>query len=125
MELTKDFIASKLLELETKDIVPIHNEYCEVMGYEDNRVEYMDSLDDIFCDTTPLNIAMRIFYGDFNPNDNFFTFNGYGNLVSFDYYDDSNSPIEISELAEWLADSPNYLKDYFDDVDMWEDEEDE
>ena len=32
-------------------------------------------------------IACRIFYGNFNPNDDYFNFDGYGNLQSFSQYE--------------------------------------
>lgn len=70
----------------------------------DDRYYNMDELDDLFCDTpvtTLLNMAYfghdeenyytdergEKHYDSFNPNRNYFTFNGYGNLVSADYKD--------------------------------------
>ena len=44
------------------------------------------------------------FYGDYSPAHTYFTFNGYGNLQSFEYLDSDSSPIDFSELAEWLID---------------------
>lgn len=32
-------------------------------------------------------LAFRIHYGDFNPNDDYFNFDGYGNLQSFNEYE--------------------------------------
>lgn len=72
----------------------------------DSRCYDMEELDTIFCDEKPINILYRAFYGhddtysldergekiynEFNPNRNFFYFNGYGNLVSCDYIDYSD-----------------------------------
>ena len=44
------------------------------------------------------------FFGDYNHSHAYFTFNGYGNLQSFEYLDSDSSPIDIGELAQWLID---------------------
>ena len=44
------------------------------------------------------------FFGDYNHSHAYFAFNGYGNLQSFEYLDSDSSPIDISELAQWLID---------------------
>lgn len=69
-------------------------------GYLGENVYYdMEELNDFYCNTEPLEILRRAFYGydedtstpdnhtEFNPNRNYFTFNVYGNLVSSDYID--------------------------------------
>lgn len=70
----------------------------------DNRYYLMDELDEIYSGTEPSEILRRAFYGydeetyttdgsgnkeygQFNPNREYFTYNGYGNLVSADYKD--------------------------------------
>ena len=51
------------------------------------------------------------FFGDYNHSHAYFTFNGYGNLQSFEYLDSDSSPIDIGELAQWLIDE-DILADY-------------
>ena len=70
----------------------------------DDRYYPMDELDELFCGQDATYILQRAFfgydaetwhtdgygnkeYGAFNPNRTYFTFNGYGNLVSADYKD--------------------------------------
>lgn len=70
----------------------------------DDRYYEMEMLNDFYCDTEPLEILRRAYfgrdddtwttdsrgdrtYGEFNPNREFFYYNGYGNLVSSDYKD--------------------------------------
>lgn len=77
-------------------------------GYlNDGRYYNMDELDDLFSETAPSELLQRAFfghddndwtidrygnkeYGSFNPNRDYFRFNGYGNLVSADYKDYSD-----------------------------------
>jgi hypothetical protein len=70
----------------------------------DNRYYSMDELNDLYSGTEPIEILQRAYfgrdndtwttdssgnktYGEFNPNREYFTYNGYGNLVSSDYKD--------------------------------------
>lgn len=91
---------------ENKDIF---NECIEELdsynGYlGDNRYYAMDELDEFYNGVDPSEILNRAFYGydsetyitdgsgnreygAFNPNREYFTYNGYGNLVSSDYKD--------------------------------------
>lgn len=72
----------------------------------DNRIEDMDYLDEIYQGKDATEILRRAYfghdddtwheengekvYGEFNPNRDYFYFNGYGNLVSTDYKDYSD-----------------------------------
>lgn len=60
----------------------------------DNRYYFMDDLDEIYRNELPTEILCRAFYGkdddtngEFNPNREYFYYNGYGNLVSSNYKD--------------------------------------
>ena len=80
----------------------------ELDGYNgflgDDRYYPMEELNELYRDTEPLEMIYRVFYGrdddtwtadaygektygEFNPNRNYFYYNGYGNLVSSDYKD--------------------------------------
>ena len=93
----------------------------------DDRVYSMDELDDVLQDVKPSGILMSAFCGydktreepsPFNPNRDFFYFNGYGNLVSTDKIDysdylntyfiqeiiDNKNHLSLSEGAQNLID---------------------
>ena len=55
--------------------------------FEESTYYDMDSFDEIMSNCMPMEIAQRIFFGDFNPNDEFFRFNAYGNLESAEWAD--------------------------------------
>ena len=77
-------------------------------GYlADDRYHCMDELNEFYCGTDPMDILYQAFYGydedswhtdssgnkiygEFNPNRDYFRYNGYGNLVSADYKDYSD-----------------------------------
>ena len=85
----------------------------------DDRYYYMEDLNEFYHDTDPIELLQRAFfgydtdswttdssgnkeYGAFNPNREYFTYNGYGNLVSADYKDYSTFLDEytIEEMSE-------------------------
>ena len=100
-------------------------------GYLGDDCYYnMDELNDIYSGQEPQEILFRVFYGfdadmwmtdsrgdkhygAFNPNRNYFYFNGYGNLVSSDYKDYSD---KLDEYAvEAMSEDRNYINSIEDD----------
>lgn len=85
----------------------------------DDRIFSMDELDDVLQGINPSNILYSAFYGydepyknseqniPFNPNRDYFYFNGYGNLVSIDEKDYSTY-LEQSFIQE-IIDNSNHL----------------
>ena len=69
--------------------------------FEESVYYDMDSFDEIMSGYTPSEIARMIFFGDFNPNNDYFRFNGYGNLESADWPD-------VVAVAEYLVDDIIY-----------------
>ena len=80
----------------------------------DDRIYLMEDLDEIYYHESPIFILQRAYfghddddwttdsrgdrtYGEFNPNRDYFYFNGYGNLVSTNYKDYSG------HLDDWFV----------------------
>ena len=55
--------------------------------FEDCAYYDMDLFDELLDGYTPMEIARMIFFGEFNPNDDYFRFNAYGNLESANWLD--------------------------------------
>lgn len=86
----------------------------------------MDFFDDYMVEQEPSWIANRIFYGDFNPNDEYFTFNGCGNLVSFDEWEANKECKEyIDEIIDALIDNIDYIDTYSEIHELFEELEEE
>ena len=106
----------------------------ELDGYNgylgDDRYYDMDELNDIYSGQEPQEILFRAFYGfdadtwmtdssgnkeygAFNPNREYFYFNGYGNLVSSDYkdYSDKLDGYAVEAMSEYR----NYINSIEDD----------
>lgn len=55
--------------------------------FEDSIYYDMDEFDEFLDGYTPMEIAQLMWFGEFNPNDEYFHFNAYGNLESGDMRD--------------------------------------
>ena len=74
----------------------------------------MAEFDDLMSDYTPMGIAQMIFFGgDFNPNHDFFRFNGYGNLESANWHD---VEAEAEDLKDDIID---HLVNYYSGDTPW------
>ena len=92
----------------TDEIVDAWNLRCDESNYMDDRIEYMDTFDELFCGLKPSEIAEKVYKRDFCTGDDFFAFNGYGNLESFSDVEDY-SRFSYEELAEYLVDNGDSL----------------
>lgn len=131
--------ATRTAEEVTADIIQYFKENEEVFndcieeldsynGYlDDNRYYSMDELDEFYNGVQPSEILFRAFYGydsetyttdgsgnreygAFNPNRDYFTYNGYGNLVSADYKDYS------AYLDNYTIEAMSENRDYIDTI---------
>lgn len=107
---TKDIIINDIIKLFTENEELFTNCIEELDSYNgylgDDRYYSMDEINEFYSNTDVTDLMQRIFFGysedetytdehgqikhcQFNPNQDYFTYNGYGNLVSAwdkDYY---------------------------------------
>lgn len=96
-------IKEVLENMDTTEIIEIHNAYCEATNSMDDYIYSMEDFDEIMSGKNPLEIARCCFYGkEFCPAHSYFRFNGYANLESFDYAPDGNSGIYIGDIAAYI-----------------------
>ena len=137
----KDTITIKRTAEEvTADIIAFFQEHDDIYndaieeldGYNgylgDDRYFSMDELDELYCGTEPSELLRRAYYGydeetyttdssgnktygAFNPNRDYFRYNGYGNLVSADFKDYSG------QLDEYAIESMSENRRYIDSID--------
>ena len=99
----------------------------------DDRYYSMDELDEFYNGTEPLEVLRRAYYGrdddtyttdsngnrtygEFNPNRDYFYYNGYGNLVSSDYKDYT---AHLDEYAiEAMSENRSYIDTIADDDEL-------
>ena len=91
-----------------EEIVDAWNLRCEKKGDMDEFIENMSFFDEMFQHLSPLEIIDKVKGCNFCTGDDYFAFNGYGNLESFSYVEDY-SRFSYEELAEYLADNGDSL----------------
>ena len=140
-ETEKEETTKRTAEEVTADIIEffennedIYNEAIEELdGYNgylgDDRYFSMDELDELHSGTEPSEILRRAFfgydeetyttdrdgnktYGAFNPNRDYFRYNGYGNLVSADYKDYSG------QLDKYAVESMSENRRHIDSIEQ-------
>ena len=117
IEREKEAVVSELLAYFEEHEEDFNNTIEELDSYngflDDDRYYCMEELDEFYHGVEPSELLNRVFYGydadttwtdergekhygEFNPNREYFTYNGYGNLVSSDYKDYS------AHLDDWF-----------------------
>ena len=102
------------------DIVQLWNEYCQDANrYDDEIMDAYTMEEWVTNSNDTMNILNRFYFGSdeeregtsANPNRNYFTFNGYGNIISFDYiynqFSDEFYYIFIDELIDYIIENEN------------------
>lgn len=114
----QDKIKELLEEMSDSELLSVYMEYCDSANICDGGIYDMDDFDEIMSGSEPWEIARSCFYGDFRPCDKYFSFNGYGNLISFDYISEH---IYIDDIARYIIDNEDALNN--DDIQEILDEE--
>lgn len=109
-------------EANEEEFITVIEELDSYNGYlGDDRYYNMDELNEMLYGLTPSEVLARTFYGgdddtkdangnrgEFNPNRDYFYYNGYGNLVSTDYKDNYNYHLD-NYFVENLIENACYL----------------
>lgn len=114
LERIKEYLESLL----DWSLIAIWNEYCG----NDDCVYPMGELDELLGRMSPSEILRAAYYGDINPNDDYFKYNFRGNLVSTNTISEW---VDIEELAMYIDETENdFGNPEIRDI-LWDDEEDE
>ena len=109
--------------------VELWNELCDDYRYEETLFS-MDELDDLLAGKKPSELLTMV-NDDFNYNDDYFYFDGYGRLCSVNYLEIffSQGRGDIGEIYEWLKNNDK-LQEFAEENDPdyneedWEEDED-
>ena len=89
-----------------EDKIALHNAYCDAVNCMDDCIYSMDEMEEILggVDTWKLVNMMRC--GNFDFQDDFWGFNGYGNLVSYNAWE---LPIYAGDIADYILSEEDSL----------------
>lgn len=106
-EQLKKYLLDNMVELEV--CVNELNSFNGCLDY----LEYlaMDDFNDYFSETSAIDIALAIQYGEFNINDDVFRIDNLGHLISADYYElegmfRDNIDEIVDNIVEYMEDIP-------------------
>lgn len=98
----KEAIENFVRDLSDDDLVTVIHYINGYDGaFEESEYYPMDEFDELMAWKSPLAIIRAVDYGDFNPNDDYFKFDAYGNVYSGEWDD------VVSE-AEYIIDDIIY-----------------
>lgn len=121
-------ILDAIKEMDTADLVSLHNAYCDISNNMDDYIYSMDEFDEIVGNMQPWEVARCCYYGhEFCPAHAYFWFNGYANLESSDYFPCKHGPIYLEDIAAYIDREEDTLEnDEIQDIldEMEEEEED-
>lgn len=115
-----DKIKEALAKMQPEEKIDLWNERCSAEGFSDDQIyENDEEFFNIFYPNDSFGAVQRAIYGDYNPMNDFVTFDGYANFKSFDVSRLKNF-ISDDEIAQYLDE-----KGDLDDLDIEDEEENE
>lgn len=122
-------LISILEDLDTEELVKVHNQYCEECNYMDDYIYGMECLDEFFGDGMTAYDIIDSLGSNFNIRDDYFYNTIYG-INSFNFLPDGDAPVYISDIAEWMLDNMedcgiSDVKELFEEMEEEEEDEDE
>lgn len=103
-------LMGNLEDYSTNDIVALWNDFCESVQYYEDIIYYVEELNDILAGKKPLEI-IDMLAPSFDSRDTYCCLNNHGWLVSFEYWEQKNSPICLEDMVKYMVDSKDNLGD--------------
>ena len=113
-------IVDYINDMGVEEKLALHNTYCDAANYMDNCIYTMDELEEILDGVDKWELVRMVQFGDFDCTKEFWGFNGYGNLVSYDAWE---LPIYAEDIADFILSEEDSLGN--DEIQEILDEEDE
>ena len=130
----KDLLVEFLQSLDSEKLFYIHNEVIQENGFYDDELFYNDEdFFNTYFENKVMEAVRSCHYGDYNYNDEYIKFDGYGNLETFSGYE-IHDYILFDEIADYMIDNEDYsvlenndllddFNDFLQEHDFIEDEE--
>ena len=100
--------------------IALHNTYCDAANCMDDCIYAMDDMEEILDGVDKWELVRMIRFGDFDFMKDFWGFNGYGNLVSYNAWE---LPVYAEDIADYVLLKEDSLGD--DEIQYILDEEEE
>ena len=91
--------------METEEKIALHNAYCDAANCMDDCIYGMNDLEEILGGVDTWELVRMVQFGDFDCTKEFWGFNGYGNLVSYNAWELPIYAEDIADYVLWKEDS--------------------
>lgn len=113
----------------TNEFIHFYNAYLDENHYQEDKIYFLEDIDEILGDIKPSEVLQLFANGIYNSSDDYFRFDGYGNIVTMDESDVLDH-IDVNNITEYLLEyQPINLLSECDDIyelfEEWWDEDDE
>ena len=88
--------------------IALHNAYCDAANCMDDCIYAMDEMDEILDGVDKWELIRMVQFGDFDCTKDFWNFNGYGNLVSYNAWE---LPVYAEDIADYVLRKEDSLGD--------------
>ena len=95
----KQKIVDYINGMEAEEKIALHNAYCDAANCMDDCIYAMDDMEEILDGVDKWELVRMIRFGDFDFMKEFWGFNGYGNI---DSYDALELPIYADDIADYI-----------------------
>ena len=103
--------------------IALHNAYCDAANCMDDCIYTMDDMEEVLYGVEKWELVRMVQFGDFDCTKDFWSFNGYGNLDSYNAWE---LPIFASDIANYILSKEDSLgNDEIQEILEEEDEDDE
>ena len=85
--------------------IALHNTYCDAANCMDDCIYSMDELEEVLDGVDKWELIRMVQFGDFDCTKDFWNFNGYGNLVSYNAWEVPVYAEDIADFILWKEDS--------------------
>ena len=97
-------VISYINDLDNNDTIQLHNTYCQENNYSDDEIYTNDEeFFNMFFEGKVIEAVRAVSYGEYKYSDKYVKFNGYGNLESFNNYENH---IDINAIANDILENP-------------------
>ena len=79
--------------------IALHNAYCDAANCVDDCIYTMDEMEEILDGVDKWELVRMVQFGDFDCTKEFWGFNGYGNMVSYNAWE---LPIYAEDIADYV-----------------------
>ena len=94
--------------METEEKIALHNAYCDAANCVDDCIYVMDDMEEILNGVDKWELIRMVQFGDFDCTKDFWGFNGYGNLVSYNAWE---LPVYAEDIADYVLRKEDSLGD--------------